>query len=42
MPYRDSEYPSSTRAAAREGMRRAVERDKKATEGTNGKERSLD
>ena len=32
----------STRAEAREGMRRAVERDKKATEGTDGKERSLD
>jgi hypothetical protein len=32
----------STRAEARDGMRRAVERDKKATEGTNGKERSLD
>jgi hypothetical protein len=32
----------STRAEAREGMRRAVERDKKATEGTDGEERSLD
>jgi len=32
----------STRAEAREGMRRAVERDRKTTEGTDGKERSLD
>jgi hypothetical protein len=32
----------STRAEAREGMRRAVERDRKSMEGFNGKERSLD
>jgi hypothetical protein len=32
----------STRAEARAGMRRAVERDKKSMEGPDGKERSLD
>jgi hypothetical protein len=32
----------NTRAEARAGMRRAVARDKQATEGTDGKERSLD
>jgi hypothetical protein len=32
----------STRAGAQGGMRRAVERDRKSMEGTDGKERSLD